>query len=90
MVRRILCGLIVALTLYPMSIGPLYAYYNHQSEPMSPMMGRVISKVYKPLFHYFPETTASYLNAWNVSDIEAYFMTNLPQNGPENIPSSID
>ena len=83
MCKTIILVLVAALTIYALSIGPVFAYYARScyDSSLSPMPLAVFS-VYRPLFRDFPETTYRYLALWNVSEIEVFFITNPKQNWP--------
>ncbi len=77
---RIAQGLIGVLIIYTLSIGPVFAcyarsYYDHGGPPMP----RVLYQMYRPLFLAVPGPTSQYLKIWGVSEIEAFFITDPPQ-----------
>lgn len=52
-------GLIVAFTIYALSVGPVFAFYvNNWPIPM------VLLRTYRPLFHFIAETTSRYIELW--------------------------
>lgn len=75
---RFALTLLAALMIYPLSLGPVFAYYKH-IWPM-PMW---LCRSYCPLFRVMPEAADRYLSFCGVSQIEAYFITDAPQLVPE-------
>ena len=72
--RLVVMGLIVVPILYVLSLGPVFSYYVNGDKPM-PM---AMYQSYRPLFHFIPEASSRYLAYWNVSEIEAFFVTDTP------------
>jgi hypothetical protein len=77
-------GLIVALTIYILSIGPVFAYYVHRYYDASGApMPLAVFQLYRPLLCGYPEPTNQYLRFWGVSEIEVFFITDPQQHVPE-------
>jgi hypothetical protein len=75
--RGIAAAILILLVLsYPFSVGPVFAYYR-QAETRAPI---AFYYAYWPLFHVVPSSVLTgYLKLWGVSEIEAFFMFDVPQ-----------
>jgi hypothetical protein len=81
MCRYAILGLVAALAVYALSIGPVFCYYARSNYDVSlPRMPTALYDVYRPLFRFLPETTSWYLTIWGVSEIDAFFISDFPQN----------
>jgi len=88
---KFILGMLSALAIYALSVGPVVAYYargyyDHGGKPMP----AAIFALYSPLFRLAPGATSRYLGMWSVSDIEVYFIGNAAQTVRDRGSSDIE